>query len=102
MRLGADILVGVELTSATLDEDGRFVAELTGGGGVRADTGIVATGVHYRRLDAPGVDELVGAGVYYGSSPADARSTATATSLSPARRTPAVKPPSTSPASPAR
>jgi thioredoxin reductase (NADPH) len=31
-----------------------------------------ATGVHYRRLDAPGVERLVGAGVHYGSSPADA------------------------------
>ncbi|MDP8950236.1 MAG: FAD-dependent oxidoreductase, partial [Actinomycetota bacterium] len=29
---------------------------------------IVATGVSYRKLDAPGVDSLTGAGVYYGAS----------------------------------
>src|SRR5919202_1270793 len=36
--------------------------------------GIVATGVAYRRLDAPGVEELVGCGVSYGSVPAEAPS----------------------------
>ncbi len=29
---------------------------------------IVATGVDYRRLDAPGIEELTGRGVYYGGS----------------------------------
>jgi thioredoxin reductase (NADPH) len=37
-----------------------------------ARTGIAATGVHWRRLEAPGVDGLIGAGVHYGSSPGDA------------------------------
>ena len=32
----------------------------------------MATGVHYARLDAPGVEELTGTGVYYGASPAEA------------------------------
>ena len=39
-------------------------------------------GSQYRRLEAAGVDELVGAGVYYGSSPTDVPSTGTATSSS--------------------
>ena len=34
----------------------------------------MATGVAYRRLDAPGVEELVGCGVSYGSVPAQAPS----------------------------
>ena len=34
--------------------------------------GIGATGSHYRHLDAAGVDELLGAGVYYGSAPREA------------------------------
>jgi thioredoxin reductase (NADPH) len=35
---------------------------------VAAHAVVLATGVAYRRMDAPGVDELVGAGVYYGSA----------------------------------
>src|SRR6185437_7744162 len=35
---------------------------------VRARAAIGAPGVHYRRLDAPGVEELIGCGIYYGSA----------------------------------
>jgi thioredoxin reductase (NADPH) len=35
---------------------------------IDAHTVILATGVSYRRLDAPGVDELTGRGIYYGSA----------------------------------
>jgi thioredoxin reductase (NADPH) len=35
---------------------------------INAHAVILATGVSYRTLDAPGVDELTGAGVYYGSA----------------------------------
>ena len=34
---------------------------------------LVATGVSYRRLEAPGVDELTGRGVYYGATASEAR-----------------------------
>ena len=53
-------------------ESGTLELELTGGTTVRARAGIAANGVHYRRLEAPGVDELIGAGVHYGSSPSEA------------------------------
>ena len=33
---------------------------------------MVATGVYYRRLEAEGVEGLIGAGVFYGSSPSEA------------------------------
>ena len=33
---------------------------------------VIAAGVFYRRLQAPGVDELIGRGVYYGSAPGEA------------------------------
>jgi hypothetical protein len=33
---------------------------------------VIATGVAYRRLDTPGVNELVSSGVAYGSAPAQA------------------------------
>jgi len=37
---------------------------------------LVATGVNYRRLDAPGIDRLTGKGVYYGAALVEARSCA--------------------------
>jgi thioredoxin reductase (NADPH) len=72
LRLGAEILVGVELVRAMPGEDARFGFELTGGETVQVHTAVAANGVHYRRLEAPGVEGLIGAGVHYGSSPAEA------------------------------
>ena len=37
---------------------------------------LVASGVSYRQLDAPGFDELTGAGVYYGAAMTEARACA--------------------------
>jgi thioredoxin reductase (NADPH) len=71
-RLGAEILVGVELLRAMPGEGARLALELTGGETVQARAAVAANGVHYRRLEAPGVDGLIGAGVHYGSSPAEA------------------------------
>jgi thioredoxin reductase (NADPH) len=71
-RLGAEILVGVELVRAMAGKDVPFEAELTGGTTIRARASVAANGVHYRRLEAPGVDELIGAGVHYGASPSEA------------------------------
>ena len=72
LRLGAEILIGAELLTAAPTDQGTFRIELTGGSGVQARTAIAATGVQYRRLEAPGVDEFVGAGVHYGSAPGEA------------------------------
>jgi thioredoxin reductase (NADPH) len=43
------------------------------GSSLEARTVLVATGVSYRRLEAPGVDGFAGRGVYYGMSAGDAR-----------------------------
>lgn len=72
LRLGAEILVGVEIIRAEPRPDGTFELYLSGGGHFCAPTGVIATGVAYRRLDAPGVEELIGCGVSYGSAPAEA------------------------------
>jgi thioredoxin reductase (NADPH) len=53
-------------------KDGGFVAEIVGVGEVRARTVVLATGVSYRRLGVPELDELTGAGVYYGASVSEA------------------------------
>ena len=72
LRFGAEILVGVELTGGQPRPPGLFAVELTSGAVVESRSMIVATGVHYVRLDAPGVEERLGAGVYYGVAPEDA------------------------------
>ena len=72
LRFGAEILVGVEIIRAAPHTDGSFELSLSGGGQFRARSGVIATGVAYRRLDAPGVEQLIGCGVSYGSAPARA------------------------------
>ena len=43
---------------------------------VKARSVVIASGVTYRRLDAPGLDSLIGAGVYYGAAASEARAMA--------------------------
>jgi thioredoxin reductase (NADPH) len=50
-----------------------FKITISGGLEVEARSVILAMGVSYRRLDVPGLEELVGKGVHYGSSPSEAR-----------------------------
>src|SRR5690348_9525088 len=68
---GAEILVGADGVAGGIDEDGAIRIELLNGSTIRSRTVIGATGFHYRRLEAEGVDDFVGAGVYYGASPSD-------------------------------
>jgi thioredoxin reductase (NADPH) len=71
-RFGAEILVGVDLEAALPSDSGGFAIRLVNGASFEARTGVVATGVQWRRLDAPGVEELRGAGVAYGAAQGDA------------------------------
>ena len=49
-------------------EGDRFRAHISGVGEVTAQTVVLATGVSYRRLAVPSLEDLVGKGVYYGAS----------------------------------
>ena len=71
-RLGAEVLVGVELVHSLPGKGVPFEFELTGGATVGTRAAVAANGVHYRRLEARGVDELIGAGVHYGAFPSEA------------------------------
>ena len=71
MRFGAEIVLGSEIGDGDLGEDGEIVFSLANGSIVRARAAIGATGFDYRRLDAEGVDDFAGVGVYYGASPSD-------------------------------
>jgi thioredoxin reductase (NADPH) len=71
VRFGAEIVVGSDTVMGGIDEDGTIAIELVNGSVVRGRSAIGAIGFHYRPLDAEGVDEFIGAGVYYGASPSD-------------------------------
>ena len=56
--------------------DGTHVLRLGDGSELAAHAVVVATGVEYRRLEAPGVEELTGLGIYYGASRSEGQSCA--------------------------
>ena len=70
-RFGAEILIGSQMLESWGEPDGSIGFDLADGSVVHGRALIGAMGSRYRRLDAEGVNELVGAGVYYGSSPSD-------------------------------
>jgi thioredoxin reductase (NADPH) len=74
-RLGAELLTLQDADRLRVEGAGRLV-ELTGGGSLSASSVIVASGVSYRQLDAPGFAELSGQGIYYGAALTEARSCA--------------------------
>jgi thioredoxin reductase (NADPH) len=74
-RLGAELLTVSDARALRVEGAGRIV-ELTGGIELSANTVLVASGVSYRLLPAPGFDEFTGAGVYYGGALSEARSCA--------------------------
>jgi thioredoxin reductase (NADPH) len=67
-RLGAEFLIGVEIESAHPESDQIIDLTLTSGARLRGRSGVIATGVAYRQLNAPGVEQFVGRGVHYGSA----------------------------------
>jgi thioredoxin reductase (NADPH) len=66
-RFGAEILTPQEATGLRIDGPLRYVA-LADGSEVGCRALLIATGVSYRRLEVPGIESLVGAGVYYGGT----------------------------------
>jgi thioredoxin reductase (NADPH) len=74
-RLGAELLTVQDAVALRVEGAGRLV-ELSGGGTLSANCVLVASGVSYRQLDAPGFADLTGAGIYYGAAMTEARSCA--------------------------
>ena len=70
-RFGAEILTAQDVTAVRRNDPYRIV-ELAGGSELSCYAVVIATGMDVRRLDVPGLEELVGAGVYYGSALSEA------------------------------
>ncbi|MBG6181949.1 NAD(P)/FAD-dependent oxidoreductase [Arthrobacter sp. CAN_A1] len=73
-RLGADLLLAREVVSGG-ERDGRLLLNLADGAQLAGRTVLSASGVDWRRLDAPGIDGLLHAGVYYGAASSEAPGT---------------------------
>ena len=72
-KFGAEILTAREVTGLDVNGSARIV-RFSDGTAVAAHSVILATGVSYRQLAAPGCDDLTGCGVFYGSALTEAAS----------------------------
>ena len=73
-RFGAEILTPQEARAVRLNDHYKALT-LADGSQVSCHALMIATGVQYRKLDAPGVEALTGAGIYYGAAITEALST---------------------------
>jgi thioredoxin reductase (NADPH) len=71
-RFGVEIL-SAECVGARTEGSYRII-KLTDGGEISCHALMIATGVQWRRLEAPGVSRLQGAGIYYGGGATEALS----------------------------
>ena len=71
-RLGAEFLTA-RVASIDIDKQYRVI-KLEDGREVSCSVALIATGVSWCKLDVPGSDDLVGAGVYYGAAQSEAAS----------------------------
>jgi thioredoxin reductase (NADPH) len=72
-RFGVEILAPQEAVGVRVEGPYRIV-KLADGSEISCHALMISTGVQWRRLDAPGIDRLQGAGVYYGGGATEALS----------------------------
>ncbi|MDX6298858.1 MAG: thioredoxin reductase [Nocardioidaceae bacterium] len=75
VKFGAEMVSARDVTGVER-RGGARVVRFDDGSTIEAHTAILATGVAYRQLDAPGVDALTGRGIYYGAALTEAASCA--------------------------
>jgi len=70
-RFGVEILAPQEAVSVRTEGSYRII-KLVDGSEISCHALMIATGVQWRKLEAPGIDRLQGAGVYYGGGATEA------------------------------
>jgi thioredoxin reductase (NADPH) len=73
LKFGAEILSAREVVGLEAAGSARLL-RFGDGSSLAAHAAVLATGVAYRRLDAPGLADLTGRGVFYGSASTEAPS----------------------------
>jgi thioredoxin reductase (NADPH) len=71
-RFGTDLVMLRGVVSHDVAPDGRFRFELAGDVTVTATIAIATPGMEWRRLDVPGLEELLDRGVYYNAGRSEA------------------------------
>ena len=72
-RFGVEILAPQEAVGVRTEGPYRII-KLADGNEISCHALMIASGVQWRRLEAPGIDQLQGAGVYYGGGATEAMS----------------------------
>ena len=72
LRFGTEILTPQQVKNITL-KDGYKITEMMDGTVINSKAIVIATGVAYKKLDIPGVENFTGAGVYYGAAAVEAQ-----------------------------
>jgi thioredoxin reductase (NADPH) len=72
-RFGVEILAPQEAVSVRIEGPYRIV-KMADGSELSCHALMISTGVQWRRLEAPGIDRLQGAGIYYGGGSTEALS----------------------------
>ncbi|NUR08487.1 MAG: FAD-dependent oxidoreductase [Nocardioidaceae bacterium] len=75
VKFGAEVISARDVSAVESDGAARVV-RFVDGGSVSGHTTILATGVAYRQLEAPGAEALTGRGVFYGAALTEAMSCA--------------------------
>lgn len=71
-RFGAEILSATEACTLRIEDPYRIVC-MKDGAELRCHSVLIASGVWYSRLDAPGIEKLTGRGVFYGAAMTEAK-----------------------------
>ena len=69
---GATFLFIRQLVGLSRQDDGHYLLRLSDGGTLTARTVVITTGVTYRRLGVPRLEDLHGRGVFYGAGVSEA------------------------------
>ncbi|MGD1843766.1 MAG: FAD-dependent oxidoreductase [Salibacteraceae bacterium] len=70
-RFGTEFLSPQEVTDITI-QDSYKILSLKDGTKIHTKSIVITTGVDYRKLEAPGVEQFSGAGIYYGAATTEA------------------------------
>lgn len=70
-RFGIEFLSPVQVTNIETKDKYKIIS-LDNGKTIHTRTVVVTTGVDYRKLEAPGMNEFTGAGIYYGAATTEA------------------------------
>ncbi|MBK5271584.1 MAG: FAD-dependent oxidoreductase, partial [Bacteroidia bacterium] len=71
LRFGTEILTPQEVKNISV-KDGYKITEMMDGSEIHSKAIVIATGVAYKKLEIPGIENFSGAGVYYGAASVEA------------------------------